>query len=292
MFRRLFITVLLLTIVLCQDVENSKPSSAHDSNSVSIPITEGENSEQEASHQSACVKKQVLLDEMEAVIDEFVAFGITDEHATEFMDWIVNEVVESKTMKENGEEIEAECFPPERIDEMGTRLGKMIAQDIAGERPSKRGRAIQDFESDEESDESSDEGKDLGQENDQVVVRKATTTPARKSNPFRFGNKSHNSQKSVAPQKCCKCPRNHYPNGTRKNNPKCKKGPCCPKLCRTLERLAGALSSARFSCCQKAHRKCIDDDRKMFMKAAWEKKKRFNFDLLAMKIANSKNKNK
>ncbi len=267
MFLRLTVAVAIFYVVLAKS-EDTSSSVTRSSGSSPSPTPDSEAIKKKT--KSTCVKRELLLDEIEVVIDEFVAFGITDEHATEFMDWIVNDVVESSTMKENDSETEMECFPSSRINEMGTRLGKMIAQDIAGERPAKRGRAIEDIELDDEANEE--------EEMEDVAVRKEVT-PARKANPFRFDKNAKKNSKLLAQKKCCVCPKNHYAYATQKNNSKCKKGPCCPRLCRTLERLAGALSSARVPCCRKAHRQCIDNEQKFFMKATWQKKKRFRFDI-------------
>lgn len=265
MLLRVLLAGVILTVTSAHSVDTS---SFPEQSLQSSKVTRTQVTRNETLISSTCVKREILLDEIERVIDELVAFGITDDHATDFMDWIVNDVIVRRKIIGNETESEEECFPLNRIDEMGTRLGKIIAQDIAGERPGKRGRAIEDIDSDEA---------------EEFSIRQAVS-PARKSNPFRFNKSTKNQPKSLAIQKCCKCPKNHYVYENRKNKSKCAKGPCCPKLCRTLERLAGALSSARFPCCRRAHRQCVDNDKKVFMKAAWNQKKRFRFDINTMKI--------
>lgn len=185
-----------------------------------------------------------------AMIGDLVAFGITHDHATSFAYWIVEDVIVPVV------NMDAMCFPPERTDEMGTRLGNLISQDIIGERPRKRGRRITTFVRKEEEEE-------------------LTATPKRKKTKkvlFRFGE-SNRKDETLAKQKCCKCPALHY-EWSKEGKNKCAKGPCCPQLCRTLERLAGALSAARFTCCEKAHQDCLRDE-KVSVKV--EAKKTFKF---------------
>jgi len=251
--------------------------------------------------ESSCVEKNSFVNSTESVMEDLTSFGITDEHAEEFTDWIVLDVV--KSVVNNSDE--RECFPPNRTEEMGTRLGNMIAQDIAGERPEKRGREVEvlpfstlepeDIDVDDteegalfEEDISEENELDIGNDVSEVTIKDTGTgvsvsTAERqvKRNPFNFGD---NSAKKWSPPKpkapanqCCKCPKNHYPS---KWEGKCGKGPCCPNLCKTLERLAGILSLAKFSCCKKANRACTNPDRKVQLALVWKKKPVFKFNLV------------
>lgn len=238
--------------------------------------------------ESSCVEKHSFVNGTEDVIDDLESFGITDEHAKEFTDWIVMDVVKS-VVNSSGE---LECFPPNRTDEMGTRLGNMIAQDIAGERPEKRGREVEVLpfatlepdELEEEDDGALIAEEDLDEEMELSTGVTTVTTAERqaKKNPFNWGSSAKKwAPKPKAPaNQCCKCPANHYPS---KWEGKCAKGPCCPNLCKTLERLAGILSLAKFSCCKKANRACTNPNRKVQLALVWNKKPVFKFNLVKKK---------
>lgn len=76
--------------------------------------------------EESCSKRTRIENSTSKVMDELVAYGITDEHATEFTDWLLMDVVLTAVYSMNDSD-PVMCFPPDRADEMGVRLGNMIA---------------------------------------------------------------------------------------------------------------------------------------------------------------------
>lgn len=266
---RRFILCAFVVVLLRFSAAEDESHNQDESNSM-IPVVDGR-----MMPSNMCVKDDILTDATEKMNDDLVSFGITDKHAMEFSDWILSDVVIATNSSED-----ILCFPPDRTDEMGTRLGNIISQDIAGERPSKRGRSLDDLDLIEDSAAMLLRQSDNDDSNNDDSNDKNFMSSFSKNNPFSFGNLKK-SDKDPIKKECCECPANHYAWKMKKgSNGKCSKGPCCPSLCRTLERLAGALSAARFPCCKKAHRKCTEKDRKVtLLMQISKRKKEFKFDL-------------